>query len=102
MWMEAGGGAAMSTPDPAPEPQAVMEQLLKDAAEAKASRLEELQAEVARLRDERDALAAAMPSEGADAALAYAVEHSRAEAAEARLATLISQMSSLTVVLEGI
>jgi len=38
------------------------------------------------LLEERDALAAAMPSEGADAALAYAVEKTRAEKAEAELA----------------
>jgi len=41
--------------------------------------------ELAEVKKERDALAAAMPSEGADAALAYAAEHTRAEKAEAAL-----------------
>jgi hypothetical protein len=53
-------------------------------------RAEAAEAEVERLRAEVAALAAAMPSEGADAALAYAaaaseLERLRAEAAEAKL-----------------
>jgi hypothetical protein len=45
-------------------------------------RMEMLFSDLAAAEAERDALAAAMPSEGADAALAYAVEKSRANKAE--------------------
>ena len=47
-----------------------------------------LQARVKELENERDALAAAMPSEGADAALAYAVEKSRADRLQAEVERL--------------
>lgn len=52
-----------------------VEEAIRNECEA-ADRIEQLQRE-------RDALAAAMPSEGADAALAYAVEKSARERAEA-------------------
>jgi len=57
-------------------------------------------ATIARLTDERDALAAAMPSEGADAALAYAVEKSRAEKAEAALCEAKAMVQKLVSRLE--
>ena len=43
----------------------------------------QLERELAAVTEERDALAAAMPSEGADAALAYAAEKTLREKAEA-------------------
>lgn len=47
-----------------------------------------LEARVKELEDERDSLAAAMPSEGSDAALAYAVEKSRADRLQAEVERL--------------
>lgn len=52
-----------------------------------------------RLRDERDALAAAMPSEGADAAMAYAAEHSKALTLAADLEKVRDERELLTVAL---
>ena len=65
-----------------------------------AQRLHDALAELERLRAEVAALAAAMPSEGADAALAYAAaaferERLRAEAAEAKVEQLRTRIGWL-------
>lgn len=70
-----------AAPAPAPEPPQDYA-AMSDALWAKGCAARYLRERV--VEAARDALAAAMPSEGADAALAYAAEHTRAEAGEAR------------------
>lgn len=56
---------------------------------------DQLERELAAVTEERDALAAAMPSEGADAALAYAAEKTLREKAEAECERLREALESL-------